>query len=61
MDKAAQLPAKQKNKSQQHLMNKKDADLKKLLNKDQYKQYYNRERLIREREKTADKGPHQRM
>ena len=59
MDKASELPDKQKKKTQQRLINKKDADLKAVLNKEQYQKYYKREKLIRARGETHYTGPHQ--
>jgi hypothetical protein len=59
MDKASQLPGKQKDKTQQRLMNKKDAELKGMLNKEQYQKYYKREKLLRANEKRRYNGPHQ--
>jgi hypothetical protein len=48
MDKAAQPDNKNgKEKTQKKLMQKKDADLKALLNKEQYARYYRREKEIR--------------
>jgi len=61
MDKASLLPAKQKNKEQQVLMNKKDKDLKKILNKQQYQQYYRFEKEVRKRAKVTHTGPHKPM
>lgn len=59
MDKASELPGKEKDKKQKHLMNKKDADMRALMNKEQYQRYYKREEGIRQREKIIYKGPHQ--
>jgi hypothetical protein len=61
MDKAGQPGNKaSKDKAQQKLMQKKDTDLKVLLNKQQYLKYYRREKQIREIAKRvypADRQP----
>ena len=59
MDDASHLPGKQKTKAQQRLERKKDADLKAILNKEQYEKYYRREKVIRSHANMQYKGPHQ--
>jgi hypothetical protein len=51
MDSVNDHAGRNKDKIQQKLMHKKDADFKALLNKEQYKRYYKREELIRKQEK----------
>lgn len=59
MDSVNDIGGKIKEKSQQKLMRKKDADIKALLNKEQYQKYYKREQMIRQREKIQYKGRYQ--
>jgi len=56
MDIANKLPGKQKDTKQKQLMRKKDADMKSLLDKEQYQQYYSREMELRRRDKIVYKG-----
>ena len=51
--------SKSKDKVRKMLMSRKDADIKKILNKEQYAHYYRREKQIREIEKNKiTTGPH---
>ena len=57
MDKSADLP--DKTKKQSRLMQKKDAEMKAILDKVQYRKYFNREQLIRKQDTITYKGTHQ--
>ena len=54
MDKAADQPNKKKN--QEKLMQKKDAQMRRLLNKPQYNRYIRREEMIRKQDTMVYKG-----
>ena len=51
MDSVNDHAGKSKEKIKQSLMRKKDADIKALLSKEQYRRYYKREQLIRKQSK----------
>jgi hypothetical protein len=59
MDKVAELRSKTKAKQKAALMRKKDADMKKILTKEQYRKYYRQEKKLRDIEKSKEniKGP----
>jgi len=58
IDKSSESPAT-RDKVQQKLMSQKDADMKAVLNKMQYRKYYSREISARQREKIIYKGNRQ--
>ena len=59
MDKTVELKGKKKDKARERIMNKKDAGMKAILTKQQYKIYYSREKQGRKAQKPEPKGPHQ--